>query len=66
MCLNPEHEINLLINFLGIDTKYVNMDELKMLPVLPKSMGRYKNYDITIFSKDEIDAVKKFGFVVDT
>ena len=37
-----------------------------MLPVLPKSMGRYKNYDITIFSKDEIDAVKKFGFVVDT
>jgi hypothetical protein len=66
LCLNPEHEINLLINFLGIDTKYVNMDELKMLPVLPKSMGRYKNYDITIFSKDEIDAVKKFGFVVDT
>lgn len=65
LCINPGREIELLIDFLGLDTKGVKMNELQRLPQPPESYGRYKNYDLSIFSKDEIEAVKEFGFVVD-
>lgn len=65
LCMNPRREIELLIDFLGLDTKCVNINELERLPKLLKSMGRYKNYDLSIFDKDEIEAVRELGFVVD-
>lgn len=65
LCMNPGREIELLIDFLGLDTRGVKMDELQKLPKFPKSYGRYKNYDLSIFSKEEIEAVKALGFVVD-
>lgn len=66
LCMYPGREIALLIDFLGLDTKCVNMDELERLPKIPESAGRYKNYDLSIFDKDEIAAVRELGFVVDT
>ena len=65
LCLNPEREISLLMAFLGLDIKHVDMDKLKSLPKIPKSTGRYKKHDLTCFNKDEIDAVRSLGFIVD-
>ena len=65
LCINPEDEISLLIDFLKIDKKKLDINELAKLPKLPKSAGRYKNYDLTIFSKNEIDTVRDLGFEVD-
>ncbi len=65
LCLNPRQKIRLLIDFLGLDTKYVNIDELERLPQFPKSAERYKNYDLSIFDKSEIEAIRELGFVVD-
>ncbi len=65
LCMNPAREIKSLIDFLGLDTSGIKMDELQRLPRLPESYGRYKNYDLSIFSKDEIEAVEELGFVVD-
>lgn len=65
LCMNPGREIKLLLDFLGLDVKCVNMDELERLPRFPESAGRYKNYDLSIFDKDEIEAVRELGFVVD-
>jgi len=65
MCLNPRREISALINFLELNTNQVNLDKFEHLPKIPKSSGRYKQHDLTIFSKDEIAAVRKFGFTVE-
>ena len=64
LCLNPDHEINKLLKFLGIKNKNVNMDKLLAIPKLAKSVGRYKEHDLSIFSRDEIETVRKFGFTV--
>lgn len=65
LCLNPGQKISMLIDFLGLDTKCVNMDKLMRLPQFPQSAGRYKKYDLSVFDRDEIEAVREFGFTVD-
>lgn len=65
LCINPKEEIELLVSFLGIDAQRVDINTLAKLPKQPESTGRYKKYDLSIFSKDEIDAVKEMGFDVD-
>ena len=65
LCMNPRREIISLIDFLRLDIKCVNMEELERLPQFPESAGRYKNYDLSIFDKAEIEAVRELGFVVD-
>ena len=64
LCLNPGKEIKQLIDFLDINVNNINLKKLQQMPKLPKSSGRYKKQNLTIFNKDEIDAVRKFGFVV--
>lgn len=65
LCLNPKHEMDSILDFLGVNTKCLNSYQLKLLPKLPKSAGRYKNHSLSIFSEDEIEAVKELGFVID-
>ena len=65
LCTNPRHEIKSIMDFLGLDTQCVNMDKLERLPQFPQSAGRYKKHDLSVFSQDEIAAVRALGFVVD-
>jgi hypothetical protein len=65
LCMDPRREIELLIDFLGLNINGVTMDKLEKLPQLPTSAGRYKNYDLSIFDRDEIEAVRELGFIVD-
>lgn len=65
LCMNPRREIELIMDFLGLDTQGTDMDKLERLPQFPPSAGRYKNYDLSVFRKDEIEAVRELGFVVD-
>lgn len=65
LCLHPRREIESIMNFLGLNTHGVNMDKLEKLPQFPPSAGRYKSYDMSVFTKDEIEAVRALGFVVD-
>lgn len=64
LCLSPEREIRSLIDFLGIDIKDVQIDDLARIPKIPSSMGRYVKHDISIFTDQEISAVEKLGFEV--
>jgi len=64
LCLNPRNEIIKIIHFLGLNINQVNIDKLECLPSVPKSSGRYQKQDLTLFDKDEIEAVRKFGFKV--
>ena len=61
LCMNPWCEIERLIDFLGIDPKHINIHELVKLPKSPESAGRYKKCDLSIFERDEIEAVRELG-----
>jgi len=65
LCLNPKGEIALLVDFLEIDIKSIKLHELEKLPKKPKSTGRYRDQDLSIFNKEEIEAVIDLGFDVD-
>jgi hypothetical protein len=61
-CIDPRHQIGLLIAFLGLDSKSVNIDRLMSIPKIPNSSGRYKKHDISVFSEEELRAVQDLGF----
>jgi len=58
-CLNPEIEIPKLFDFLDIRS---NEKKLKDLIIIPKSIGRYKKKDLSIFSKAQMKEVENLGF----
>jgi len=62
-CLNPAYEIEHLLDFLEIDKDSVDVRSLIALPRAPKSSGRYKDHDISIFS-EELKAVRDLGFEI--
>ncbi len=64
LCDDPKVEIAKLLNFLGVR---VGQDKLQQLVTLIKpttSRGRYKQHDLSIFSAQQIEAVKQLGFSV--
>jgi len=63
--LAPRKGIEELVHSLELDQENINISELSDLPKIPRSIGRYKKHDTGIFSEDEINAVRKLGFVVD-
>jgi len=65
LCYNPRRVINTLLDFLEQDIDHINLDKLIDLVKVPLSTGRYKKQDLSIFSNDEIDTVRKFGFSID-
>lgn len=66
LCLNPSAEIDRLLDFVEIDKASVAINNLVALPRMPKSFGRYKGSDMSVFSNNEIEAVREMGFEVIT
>ncbi len=58
-CLNPEIEIQKLFDFLDIRS---NEKKLKDLIIIPKSIGRYKKKDLSIFNKAQLKEIENLGF----
>lgn len=65
LCSSPKSEVTRLLDFLGRDVAAVDADHLFGLPRVPESAGRYRTRDLTVFSADQIDAVRALGFAVD-
>ncbi len=62
ICLNPEKEIPPLLAFLGLSPEMTH--ELKDVFQLSEGSGRYKQHDLKIFSKEQLDAVNELGFEI--
>ena len=62
LCANPENEISALLEFLQLNAKSTDISGLKKIPKMPKSVGRYKNKDLSIFDREEL--VKHIGFKI--
>jgi hypothetical protein len=65
LCASPQPEITRLLDFLGIDSASVDTDQLFALPRVPESAGRYRTRDLSVFSADQLAAVRALGFAVE-
>lgn len=65
LCLNPNAVIENLLDFLKIELPESKIQDLSRLPKLPSSSGRFKKADLTIFSEQQLEAVKKLGYQLD-
>jgi hypothetical protein len=64
LCSSPRAEVEKLVDFLKPSTDQVDIDELCDLCRIPRSTGRYRQHDLSVFGERRIDAVRKLGFVV--
>ncbi|MEM9546795.1 MAG: sulfotransferase [Bacteroidota bacterium] len=65
-CQNPHKEIDRILQFCEITISPAKLKELYDIPRTPGSTDRYKNYDLNIFSPEQIQFVKEMGFEIDT
>lgn len=65
LCQNPVPAIQEMLNFLNWTIPPGQMTALASLAKVPKTAGRYRQMDLSIFSELDIQAVKKFGFTVE-
>jgi hypothetical protein len=59
LCRSTKREIERLISFLDLDRGSVDIDRLCNIVRKPKSIGRYRDQDLGIFSQEAIRAVKE-------
>ena len=61
LCENPKLEINNLLKFLGVKSNFIKLWRLSKLISPPQTIGRYKNYSLDEFDKEDLDYVRKLG-----
>ncbi|RMF76556.1 MAG: hypothetical protein D6737_19945 [Chloroflexi bacterium] len=67
MVTNPQKTVDELLAFLDIET--IDQDlkaKLIAMPRAPRSLWRYKQHDLSIFTAEEIEAVRALGFAVES
>lgn len=61
-CQRPMEQVDQLIQFLGLEIKRNKLDELYQIPKKPITLGRFKEHDLQMFDKQQIDFVEELGF----
>lgn len=62
LCFNPNEEIDRLLSFCDINLDEKVMNELYSIPQNKGSIGRYRNQDISVFNKSQLNFVQSCGF----
>jgi hypothetical protein len=65
LCNFPDIEIKRMIDFLNINPKDEIFRRALKLPRKPKSVGRYRNYDLSQFGLNGLDLLSGFGYSVE-
>lgn len=63
-CTEPVREVQKLLDFLDLDVSERVRERLVKIPIIPKSFHRHKNFDLSIFSENQIRSVRKLGYSV--
>lgn len=65
-CQSPQKEIDRILQFCEITVSPVKLKELYNIPRTPDSTDRYKNYNLNIFSPEQLQFVEAMGLETDT
>jgi len=63
-CLHPDKEVPKLLQFLEVSTDKLDLNKLKSLINAPSSIGRYKQYGLELFDKEDVNYVQALGFSI--
>lgn len=64
LCAEPEVIVPSMIRFAGVDPSTVDLNELIHLPRTPKSVGRYREHNLSIFDPADLQAVADLGYPI--
>jgi hypothetical protein len=62
---SPSTEIERLLDFAEIQMPASGIDEMAALVHTPSSVGRFRDFDRSVFRPEQLTAVRSLGFVVD-
>ena len=62
LCLNPQEEIEKIIDFLGLTISSSQRARIINLVKIPDSIDRFKNYGLDVFDRSDIALVGELGF----
>lgn len=65
ICLQPQQTIQQLLEFASVPPESVDIDKFSAMIKASPNIGRYKSQDLSIFSDEEIQAVKDLGYEVE-
>ncbi|HVC29375.1 MAG TPA: sulfotransferase [Gammaproteobacteria bacterium] len=63
-CTNPESGLNRLCSFLGMHLPASQLTVLRGMVIPPRTIERYKQYELTQFDKIDVEFVRSLGFKV--
>lgn len=62
LCSNPKQETEALLKWAGINYNESVLQKISSIPKLPSSTNRYKEKDLSIFSKQQLQSVQQLGY----
>ena len=65
LCSSPRTEVIKITNFLQLDIKELDETRLYSFLKTPASTGRYKENDLSIFTREDIENVRQLGFEIE-
>jgi hypothetical protein len=63
-CQSPDRELPRLLAFLGVTTEEIQLEDVIGNNLMPRSLERHKQFDISIFPQSDLDYVKLLGFSI--
>ncbi len=62
LCLHPEQEVKKILSFLKITPSREILQTCCAIPQKPKSMGRFRSHDLSLFDRDDLNKLTSFDF----
>lgn len=62
LCMNPKQETEIFLKWAGINYNDSLLEKISSIPKLPSSTNRYKEFDLSVFSKEQLHALKQLGY----
>jgi hypothetical protein len=63
LCQQPETQLPLLLEFIGAPNGHLTSQKLGITP--PPSTGRFRDHDLSVFRREDLDFVQTLGFSID-
>ena len=65
ICAAPEAAVETIARFIGVPLDSALRTDLSALPRMPRSVGRYREEDLSVFSEADFRALARFGYSAD-
>lgn len=62
ICSSPDKEISRIANFLEIPLSQAAIEQIAVIPKMPKTVGRYKHHNISWLTRSDMKALKTLGY----